>query len=94
MLTLYVPGIVETDQHRSIAKLICDIDSSIPTTLLAFFPSYKLKEYRSPTFKEMMASYNIMKTEGLKYIRLGNIGVFTKTDEQREQIHVLRTNDG
>ncbi|MFX0185700.1 MAG: radical SAM protein [Candidatus Hodarchaeota archaeon] len=90
VLTLYIPGIVETDQHKLIAHLIADIDSSIPTTLLAFFPSYQLKDNRAPTFNEMMKSYYIMKGEGLENIRLGNIGVFTKSDEQRTMVQMLR----
>jgi len=94
VLTLFIPSIVETDQHQQIARLICDIDSSIPTTLLAFFPTYKLNHLRSPTFDEMIRSYDSMKGEGLKHIRLGNIGVFTKTDVQREKIYALRANDG
>lgn len=94
VLTLFIPGIVETDQHQQIARLICDIDSSIPTTLLAFFPTYKLNHLRSPTFDEMMRSYDLMKAEGLKYIRLGNIGVFAKTDVHREAVYTLRANDG
>lgn len=90
VLTLYIPGIVETDQHQQIARLIVDIDPSIPTTLLAFFPSYKLKKQRSPTFDEMMTSYGVFKDEGLENLRLGNIGVFTKTDEQVKVVQSLR----
>lgn len=90
VLTLYIPGIVETDQHRQIAHLIADVDSSIPTTLLAFFPSYKLKDNRSPTFSEMMTSYWVLREEGLNNLRLGNIGVFAKTDEQVEVVKSLR----
>ena len=94
VLTLFIPSFVETQQHQQIAKLICDIDASIPTTLLAFFPSYKLKDVRSPTFDEMMQSYDSMKTEGLEHIRLGNIGVFAKTKIQQEKIHLLRAKEG
>ena len=90
VLTLFIPGMVETDQHRQIARLIADIDSSIPTTLLAFFPSYKLKENRSPTFNEMMTSYRVLREEGLINVRLGNIGVFAKTDEQVKVVKTLR----
>ena len=90
VLTLFIPGIVESSQHRQIAKLITDIDSSIPTTLLAFFPSYKLKEKRPPTFDEMMTSYRVLREEGLQNIRLGNIGVFAKTDDQIEVVKTLR----
>ena len=90
VLTLYIPGMVETDQHKQIAKLVADIDPSIPFTLLAFFPSYKLIDIRSPTFSEMISSYTAIRGEGLENIRLGNIGVFAKTNEQREIINKLR----
>lgn len=92
VLTLYIPGMVETDQHKEIAKLIVNLNTDIPATLLAFFPSYKLLNTRKPTFDEMMESYNTMKGEGLKNIRLGNIGVFAKTDEHLEKIIELRKN--
>ncbi|MHA2244529.1 MAG: radical SAM protein [Candidatus Hodarchaeales archaeon] len=90
VLTLFIPGIVETDQHKQIARLIVNVDSSIPTTLLAFFPSYKLLDHRSPTFDEMMTSYGVFKEEGLENLRLGNIGVFAKTDEQVKVVQSLR----
>ena len=53
LLTLYIPGWVETDQHIAIARHIADTNPSIPTTLLAFFPTYKLSEVRPPTLEEM-----------------------------------------
>jgi pyruvate-formate lyase-activating enzyme len=81
---------VETDQHKQIAKLIANNNTEIPITLLAFFPSYKLMNIRKPTFDEMMESYDVMKSEGLKNIRLGNLGVFVKTDEQLMRIHEIR----
>lgn len=90
VLTLYIPSLVETDQHQQIAHLISDVDPSIPTTLLAFFPAYKLKDLRSPTFEEMMQSYWAMKNEGLKNIRLGNIGMFVKNEEQLKFIFSLK----
>lgn len=90
VLTLYIPGIVETDQHRQIARLIVDVDPTIPTTLLAFFPSYKLKDHRAPTFEEMIESQRVMKGEGVENLRLGNIGVFAKTEEQQQMVQFLR----
>jgi len=91
VLTLFIPGFVETDQHKQIAQLIANIDEEIPITLLAFFPSYKLIDNREPTFDEMMTSYAEMKAQGLKNIRLGNLGVFAKTTEQIEKVHSLRS---
>jgi hypothetical protein len=70
--------------------LIVDVDPTIPTTILAFFPSYKLLDHRSPTFDEMMRSYETFKGEGIENIRLGNIGIFAKTEEQRTAVQLLR----
>ncbi|MFX0065946.1 MAG: radical SAM protein [Candidatus Hermodarchaeota archaeon] len=80
VLTLYIPDWVETDQHVQIAELIASIDPSMPTTLLAYFPAYKLS-IRRPNLVEMMRSYAAMKNVGLKQVRMGNIGVFARTQE-------------
>lgn len=88
VLTLYIPGIVETEEHRRIARLVAEADSKIPMTLLAFFPIYKLlaPDYRAPTAKEMAESYIAMKEEGLENLRLGNKGVFMKSSEDVQQL--------
>ena len=91
VLTLFIPGFVETDQHKQIAQLITNIDEEIPITLLAFFPSYKLVDNQKPTFDDMMTSYAEMKAIGLKNIRLGNLGVFARTTEQIEKVQSLRS---
>ena len=80
VLTLYIPFFVETDEHEKIAELIASVDPKIPTTLLAFFPCYKLTEpiYRAPRREEMVDSYKAMKNKGLKNLRIGNLGTFLK----------------
>jgi pyruvate-formate lyase-activating enzyme len=82
ILTLFIPGLVETNEHMRIAELLAEIDSEIPTTLLAFFPCYRLlaPENRSPTVQEMIKSYTAMREAGLSNIRIGNLGVFLKSD--------------
>jgi len=82
ILTLFIPKWVETDQHKKIAELIMETDPSIPTTLLAFFPEYKLKEVRRPSLHEMVQSFLAMKEIGLQNLRLGNIGIFARTNEE------------
>jgi pyruvate-formate lyase-activating enzyme len=77
---------VEIDQHIKIAKLIADIDPTIPTTLLAFFPTYKLTQTRAPKLNEMMVSFAAMKHQGLKHLRLGNVGVFAKTNDDLQSL--------
>lgn len=83
ILTLYIPGIVETDEHQKIARLAAKVDEKIPMTLLAFFPCYQLQhpEHRAPTVKEMAKSYNAMREEGLENLRMGNQGLFVKSSE-------------
>jgi pyruvate-formate lyase-activating enzyme len=90
ILTLFIPGIVETNQHQNIAHLIADLDPTVPITLLAFFPSYQLDNHRSPSYQEMIQSYYALREEGLKNIRLGNMGVFAKTEEQRKFLFKMR----
>jgi len=76
--TLYIPGWVEIDQIKAIAKIIADLDVEIPFTILAYFPEYKLKA-RSPTLMEMIRAYLAVEEVGLKNVKFGNIGVFAKT---------------
>ncbi len=84
VLTLFIPSWVETDQHQKIAELIVETDPSIPTTLLAFFPFWRLEEVRSPTLHEMVQSFLVMKEAGLKNLRLGNVGVFARTERDQD----------
>ena len=82
VLSLYIPGVVETDDLEKTAQLLYAVDSDIPFTVLAFFPEYRMKNYRSPTVNEMVAAYRRVKATGLKNIRLGNLGVFVRTEAE------------
>ncbi len=86
ILTLYIPGWVETDQHTAIAQLIAETDPTIPTTLLAFFPTYKLSQTRPPTLQEMIQSAQAMQQQGLTNLRLGNIGVFVHRQQDYDTL--------
>jgi len=89
VLSLFIPGMVEADQLVSIAELVAAVDAEIPFTLLAFFPTYKMSEWRAPTFEEMMnAGQSILKA-GLRNVRLGNAGVFCQTPEETRQATAL-----
>jgi pyruvate-formate lyase-activating enzyme len=81
VLTLYIPGWVELDQIAKIAELIASVDKSIPFTILAFFPEYKLRDVRPPNLYEMIAAYYVAKGKGLENVKLGNIHVFAKSSE-------------
>jgi pyruvate-formate lyase-activating enzyme len=86
VLSLYIPDLVEADELGAIARVLKAADPAIPFTILAFFPEYKMKSFRSPTAKEMVNAYQKAKTAGLKNVRLGNLGVFIRTEEDQKYL--------
>jgi pyruvate-formate lyase-activating enzyme len=80
VLSLYIPGLVEADDLENIARILVATDADIPFTLLAFFPEYRMKDFASPTAVEMVEAYRRVKAVGLKNIRLGNVGVFARSE--------------
>ncbi|HIE51936.1 MAG TPA: radical SAM protein [Armatimonadetes bacterium] len=86
VLTLYLPGWVETDQIARLARLVAQTDPNIPFTLLAFFPAYRLQEVRRPTVEEMLTAYEACVAAGLRHLKLGNCGVFTRTEADWERL--------
>jgi len=91
VLSLYIPNLVETAQLKKIARLLFDIDPEIPFTILAFFPEFQMKRYRSPKASEMVAAYHEVKEVGLINVRLGNTGVFASS---AEDYHLLKQKVG
>ena len=81
VLSLYIPDVVECDQLKMIARHLAGVDAFIPFTILAFFPEHRMSRYRSPNTAEMIAAYESVKASGLQRVRLGNQGVFVKTDK-------------
>jgi len=86
VLSLHIPGLVEADELGDIAGLIAEVAPSIPFTILAFFPEFRMKEYRSPTVQEMVEAYRRVKKRGLENVRLGNLGVFARTRQDQEYL--------
>jgi pyruvate-formate lyase-activating enzyme len=82
VLTLFIPGWVETEQIVAIARLIADLDPEIPFTILAFFPAYRMLDTPSPTLVQVVETYEAVRETGLRQVRLGNCGVFARTAEQ------------
>ncbi len=86
VLSLYIPGWVETDQIKEIADLLVAVDKNIPYTILAFFPEYQMKNVPPPTLEKMLSAYEAATAAGLKHVRLGNLGVFIKTEQDYEKL--------
>jgi len=89
VLSLFIPGWVETDQIEKIAQILAGVDPQIPFTILAFFPEYQLKGVPSPNLEQMLEAYERVKDRGLKNVRLGNIGIFVRTEEEFELLRDL-----
>ena len=79
IVLLYIPGFVELEEMHCFGRLLASIDKDLPVTLLAFFPEYMLRGYRSPTLDEMIRAYRVLESYGLRRVRIGNIGVFCKS---------------
>jgi pyruvate-formate lyase-activating enzyme len=86
VLSLYIPGLVEADELESIAQGLKEVDPSIPFTILAFFPEYRMQDFERPSVQEMLEAYNRAKATGLEHIRLGNVGVFASTEEDQQYL--------
>ena len=87
VLSLYIPDLVETEELVKIALRLKEADPTLPFTILAFFPEHKMKDFRSPTVEEIVDAYQQVKSVGLKNIRIGNVGVFART--QRDQTYLM-----
>jgi pyruvate-formate lyase-activating enzyme len=86
VLSLYIPELVESDELAVIARLLKVVDPDIPFTILAFFPEYKMKDFRKPTVEEMVDAYVKVRSAGLHNIRLDNLGVFVRTEKDQRYL--------
>jgi pyruvate-formate lyase-activating enzyme len=79
VLSLYIPGLVESNQLGRIARLLASAGDEIPFTILAFFPEHRMQNFSAPTVDMMLEAYNAARAAGLRNVRLGNLGVFART---------------
>ena len=70
--TLLVPGYIEKDQIEKIAKLIMEIDPSIPYSLLAFYPAFVIDDLPTTSRKHAEECFVIAKEVGLENVWIGN----------------------
>jgi pyruvate-formate lyase-activating enzyme len=86
VLSLFIPGVVETEDLQRIAKHVWAVDRAIPFTILAFFPEHQMQDFRSPSVEEMVKAYEAVRGAGLTKVRLGNLGVVIHTQKHREYL--------
>jgi len=81
-----IPGWVETEQLKSIAALLAQVDPEIPYAIIAFIPENEMREVPPPNFQQMLEAFEAAKDAGLKKVKLGNLGMFVKTSEEYEML--------
>ena len=73
--TLLIPGYVDEIEIRGIASFIANIDSSIPYSLLAFYPHFEMSDMPFTMKNDAIKFKEIAENEGLENVRIGNIGI-------------------
>ena len=71
--TLLIPGYIEADEVKKIARFIASLDRSIPYALLAFAPNFLMYDLRTTSKRQADECYKAAKEEGLERVRLGNL---------------------
>ncbi|UCE16801.1 MAG: radical SAM protein [Candidatus Bathyarchaeota archaeon] len=74
--TLLVPGYVDVEEVRGIARFIAEVDPKIPYTLLAFYPQYVLTDLPT-TSRELACKCRNAAEEHLENVRIGNVHLVT-----------------
>ncbi len=70
--TLLIPGYIDEEEVRNIAKFIANIDPKIPYSLLAFYPSYMLTDLPPTSKSHAYKCLKVAKDEGLENVHIGN----------------------
>lgn len=71
--TLLVPGYIDEEEVRKIARMIASINPEIPYTLLGFYPHFYLKDLPLTSRSHANRCLKAAKEEGLKNVHVGNL---------------------
>ena len=71
--TLLVPGYVDEEEVRGIARFITSLNPEIPYALLAFYPQFYMHDLPTTSKNHVRRCLEVCKKEGLKNVRAGNI---------------------
>ncbi|NHJ46837.1 MAG: radical SAM protein [Asgard group archaeon] len=77
--TLLVPGYIDVDQVRKIAKFLVDINPKIPYSLLAFYPTFVIDDLPTTSATHAKECLNAAKDEGLTNVWIGNSHLLRET---------------
>jgi pyruvate formate lyase activating enzyme len=71
--TLLVPGYIDEEEVRHIARFIASLDKEIPYALLGFYPQFYMSDLPVTSRDFAYRCLAIAKDAGLKRVRLGNV---------------------
>jgi pyruvate formate lyase activating enzyme len=71
--TLLIPGYVSLEEIEKISEFIANLDPSIPYSLLAFYPTFLMKDLPFTSKEFAIKAYKIAKEKGLEKVRIGNV---------------------
>ncbi len=70
--TLLVPGYVDVEEVREIARFIAKLNPDIPYSLLAFYPCFVLNDLPTTSYAHAMRCLEAAKEAGLRRVKIGN----------------------
>ncbi len=70
--TLLVPGYIDVKEIRKIARFISEVDPTIPYSLLAYGPAFKLNDLPTTEREFAFKAKKAAEKEGLENVRIGN----------------------
>ncbi len=73
--TLLVPGYVEEEEVRSLARFVTSVNPEIPYSLLAFYPHFFMSDLSFIPRSTAEKCFQAAREEGVANVRLGNIGL-------------------
>lgn len=70
--TLLIPGYIDLEEIRKIARFIKEIDPTIPYSLLGYAPAYRLNDLPTTEKDFAFRAKDVAEGEGLQRVRVGN----------------------
>ncbi|MEM0017749.1 MAG: radical SAM protein [Candidatus Korarchaeum sp.] len=78
--TLLVPGYVDEEEVRMIAKFIASVNPETPYSLLAFHPSFLMTDLPKTSRRHALEAERVAREEGLTRVHIGNPWLLTRED--------------
>jgi len=71
--TLLVPGYIDEEEIKRMARFISKISRKIPWSLLAFYPTFYMKDLPRTSLYHAQRALEIAKEYGIENVKIGNI---------------------